>query len=682
MPAATSSILNMHALDWTLVAASLLIVIAMGVYAQRHVRGVADFMSGGRSAGRYLLTVARGEMFAGAVMFVATFEMVTKSGFVTTTAWWQALYLPIALVIGISGFVVYRYRETRALTLSQFFEIRYSRRFRIFAGILGFLAGILNFGIIPAVGARFFVHFLHLPEEVAIAGLTMPTFLPVMGVLLGLTLLVCLTGGFITMMTTDCVEGILSQLFYLVIIAALVATFSWSQIEQALGNRPPGQSFLNPFDAGEVADFNFGYIMMSMFVWAYGTMAWQNSSGYYSAALNAHESRMGIVLGRWRDIGRLVTVTLLAVCAATFLAHPDFAPAAAPANATLAAIQDPQLQTQLVAPVALTHLLPVGVKGLLFAILLMGIFGSDSNHLHSWGGIFIQDVVMPFRRRPLTPAQHIRWLRWGMAGVAVFAFLFGALFRQTEYIIMWWQVTTAVFVGGAGSAIIGGLYWRKGTTAAAWVATIFGSALASSGIVARQIWGADFPLNGLQIGFGASVIAVAAYVITSLLTCREDFNLERMLHRGPYAHRDDAAAPELAGKPSWWARLIGFDRNFSRGDKWAAGGIFAWAVFFAGVVIVGSIWNLVSPWSDATWSTYWRITAIGAPIVVAVVTGVWFTWGATRDLRDLFARLRQQRLNPLDNGRVEGNRNLDDHASPPASVPPPASSPNAPVLRS
>lgn len=648
----------MHWIDWTLVTLSLFAVLAIGAYARRFVRGVADFMSGGRSAGRYLLTVARGEMFAGAVMFVATFEVVTKSGFVTT--WWSALYLPIALVLGISGFVVYRYRETRALTLSQFFEIRYSRGFRVFAGVLGFLAGILNFGIIPAVGARFFVYFLQLPPELTLLGLTVPTYLLLMGLFLAITLLVCLTGGFITMMTTDCLEGILSQLFYLLIIAALLVTFSWSQIEQVLGNRPPGESFLNPFEAGDVPDFNLWYVLMSICVWVYGTMAWQNSSGYYSAALNAHESRMGIVLGRWRDIGRVVTVTLLAICAATFLAHPDFAAAAAPAKAAIDQIAEPQVRTQMLVPVALAHMLPVGIKGLLCAILLMGVFGGDSNHLHSWGGIFVQDVIVPLRRRTLTPSQHIRWLRWSMAGVALFAFGFGTLFRQTEYIMMWWQVTTAVFVGGAGSAIIGGLYWRKGTTAGAWVAAVTGSTLSGGGIVARQIAGEAFPLNGLQIGFCASLLAVLAYVIVSLLTCREDFDLERMLHRGVHARADDTIPLAAASRTSRWARLIGFDENFTRGDRWAAGGIFAWAMLFAGIVIGGTIWNLIAPWPESVWSGYWRITQIGAPIVVALVTGVWFTWGAVRDLRALFARLRAAAANPLDNGRVEAHRNLDD----------------------
>ena len=41
---------------------------------------------------------------------------------------------PIILFVAISGWVIYRFRETRALTLAQFFEVRYSKKFRLFMG--------------------------------------------------------------------------------------------------------------------------------------------------------------------------------------------------------------------------------------------------------------------------------------------------------------------------------------------------------------------------------------------------------------------------------------------------------------------------------------------------------------------------------------------------------------------
>jgi SSS family solute:Na+ symporter len=200
----------MHLLDWGLVAFALIIVFGVGALTQRYMRSVADFMAGGRVAGRYLLAVASGEMSAGAVVFAATFEVIAKAGF--TWTWWQWINVPVGLMIAITGFVIYRYRETRSMTLAQFFEIRYSKRFRVFTGCLGFFAGIVNFGIIPAVGAQFITAFVGLPPMVTILGSNIPTYMLVMSVLLSITLMLTLAGGQITVMVTDCLEGIVSQI--------------------------------------------------------------------------------------------------------------------------------------------------------------------------------------------------------------------------------------------------------------------------------------------------------------------------------------------------------------------------------------------------------------------------------------------------------------------------------------
>lgn len=655
----------MHPLDWAFALFPIALVALVGFFSRRYMKSVADFMSGGRVAGPYLLAVSRGELEAGAVVFVAMFEVIRQSGF--TLGWWQWVTVPAGIIVAISGFVVYRYRETRAMTLAQFFELRYSKKFRLFTGVLGFFAGIVNFGIIPAVGARFLVYFLGFPDKITVFSFVVPTYIPLMAVFLSVTLFLALSGGLITVMVTNCLEGILAQIFYLVIIIALLCMFSWGEVNDVLTQAPAGQSLLNPFDSLGLKDFNLWYVLMALFVSIYGTMAWQNSSSYNAAAISPHASVMGGLLGRWREMGKTAVITLLAICGMTFLSHPDFATQSKAVHDTIAQIDSTQIQKQMELPIAVSEMLPIGIKGIFCAVLLMGVFGGDSTHLHSWGSIFVQDVLVPLRKKPFGPKQHIRALRLSIFGVAVFSFLFGSLFQQTEYIVMWWTVTMAIYIGGAGACIIGGLYWKKGTTAAAWTALAAGSGLSCGGIIARQIYGDSFPLNGIQISFSATLIAIALYVIVSLLTCRENFNMDRLLHRGEYAKinavvDEQSIIPRSQKRRVAWGRLIGIDENFSLGDKWIAGGLFAWSILWFVVFVVGSIWNLVAPWPTSVWSTYWHITGIGIPIFFSFVTAIWFTWGGARDIGRLFSNLRDQKINHLDDGTVVGHQNLDERS--------------------
>ncbi len=177
----------MHLLDWLVIVTPLLIILTIGIITQRQMKSVAHFVSGGRVGGRYILAVAKGEMQAGAVVFVASWEVFARAGFVP--AWWAWSVAPLGIIVGIFGFVVYRFRETRAMTLAQFFEMRYSRNFRSFMGVLAFGAGIINFGIIPAVGARFMVYFLQLPPEIAVGSWSLPTYVPLMAIFLTISVI-------------------------------------------------------------------------------------------------------------------------------------------------------------------------------------------------------------------------------------------------------------------------------------------------------------------------------------------------------------------------------------------------------------------------------------------------------------------------------------------------------------
>lgn len=674
----------MHWIDYAIALVPFVIVVIISWVTRGYMKSVADFMAASRCAGRYLVCNAAGEAAFGAISAVALFEYLYKTGFVLT--WWNTMGVPTSLLFTLTGFVIYRYRETRVLTLAQFFEIRYSKRFRIFAGMVCFISGILNYGIFPAVGARFFVNYCGLPQTFVLFGTTVPTFAVLMAIFISTAMSLTLLGGQITIIVADCLEGLLSGLLYLVVAAALLYMFKWTEIYAALAAAPKGQSMLNPFDTAQAQDFNIWYVLIAIARGAYNYQNLQGGHAFRSSAASPHEAKMGGILGVWRGYSRTVMITLLCICAITYMQHPKYAAGAAQVTAAVEKIPEKPIQTQMLVPVALGRMLPVGIRGAFACIMMFAMLACDGSYMHSWGTIFVQDVILPFRKKPFSPRQHIRMLRWCIAAVGIYTFLFGLLFHQTQYILMFFAITGAIFLGGSGCAVLGGLYWKKGTTAAAWSGMLVGSILATGGIALQQSWGSlyphllgvfhsggihdyiarhsdKFPINGQVFAFIATCTACIVYVTVSLLTCREDFNMDRMLHRGPYAQQAGLAPSQPTEKRKFrWSAVIGYDSEFTLGDKIISGGLFAWSMFWFVVFAVGCAWYLLRPWPLSVWGTYFRWTGILLPFAIGLVTVIWLTWGGIRDLRRLFVTLRTLKRSDLDDGMVVDHRNLDEVA--------------------
>jgi SSS family solute:Na+ symporter len=245
-----------------------------------------------------------------------------------------------------------------------------------------------------------------------------------------------------------------------------------------------------------------------------------------------------------------------------------------------------------------------------------------------------------------------------------------------------------VFVGGAGVAIIGGLYWTRGTTQAAWAGQITGSVVALIGVLLTNgsVWAwlsgragpslssayaiqlpAKFWFNGMQIAFIAACLAVCVYVVVSLLTCRQPFDLDRLLHRGAYAAPGEGTKPPTSLRERLRLQnLLQFDSNFTLTDKLAAGGIFAWAMLLLSINIVVSVWNLMfHQWPITWWSRYWLVCGVGLPFLIAVGTLVWFGIGCTRDIFSFFAALRTMKRDEADDGRVAKPHDEPAHAARP-----------------
>ena len=641
--------MNLTWIDWGIVLAVLAFVVGAVALSKPLMRSVSDFLAAGRTGGRYLISLSQGTASLGAITIVGMFEMNYIAGF--CMRWWEMIMAVVVVGISVSGWVLYRFRQTRALTMAQFFEVRYSRNFRVFAGALAFASGIINFGIFPAVSARFFIYFCGLPRTIDILGLEVSTFALVMIVILWIPLYFIFSGGQIAVMITDFVQGILVNGVFILIVVVLMLQVDWAQIFQAVSQAPSDASLVNPFRTSSTKDYNFWYFFIGMIGVIYGKLSWQGTQAYNASAKSAHEAKMGDVLANWRGVPQWgLFLVFVPIVAYTFWHHADFAGAAATVRPVLDGLGSEALRSQLTVPMALTKLLPVGLMGAFAAVMLAAAIGCNDTYLHSWGSIFVQDVLMPIRQRRFAPAEHIRVLKLAILGVAAFSFVFSLLFQQSQYIFLFFAITGAIFAGGSGAVIIGGLYWKRGTTAAAWSAMIVGALLSVGGIVVHQLV-PGFPING-QMFWGLAMAASSlVYVVVSLLTGRgRVFNMDRMLHRGKYAIKGEYAVVEPVPLKGW--KVLGMGREFTRWDKVIYVATYAWTASWVVVFVVGTALNLTREVSTEAWLAFWR-TYTMIFLAASIVVIVWFSIGGLINLKDMIATLKVMTRDHADTGFVD-----------------------------
>ena len=688
--------MNLSFIDWLIVAIALGGMIYSVSMTKGLMKSVTDFLSAGRTAGRYLISVSSGVAGLGAISIVMFLEMGYVAGF--SLSWWGLSQGIIILAITMSGWVIYRFRSTRCLTLAQFFEKRYSRNFRIFAGIIAFAAGIINFGIFPAVGAQFFINYCGLPESF----MGIPMYPLVMFVLLSIALYFVYTGGQIAVIIADFFQGVFVTIVLFMVAIYLFFTIGWEQVSESLEQTPiklareevqnlqqeslfqmlpqtekdtrvaeinekyENSSRINPFKTSQVEDFNFWYYLIGIIGIMYGTLGWQGSQGYNSSAKSAHEAKMASVLAGFRGLPQGLFMFLVPVLVYVLMNHPDYQAVADAVNSSLDNISTDTLRTQLRAPFVLSEILPIGLLGAFAALMLAAFISTHDTYLHSWGSIFIQDVIMPFRGKPFDKETHLRVLRYSIFGVAVFIFLFSLLFSQNQKIALYFALTAAIFSGGCGAVIIGGLYWERGTTAAAWTAMIIGAFIGVGGTLVKQVsvdWLSDVSslvtiktiilylrgINGQEywgIGMASSSIS---YIFVSLIGNRSSIDMDKLLNRGRYSIKGEMALVNERPDLGW--KIFGMGAEFTKSDKLIYILNYVWTGMWTLIFIIGTVYNLSNPVSDRSWMNYWEYY-IYLNMVVSIIIIVWFTVGGISDLKHMISSLQSDHRDHGDDGWV------------------------------
>ncbi len=750
----------MTLLDFGIVIIPLMFVLYMAFYCKRYVRGVADFVAAGRVCGRYVISVADITGALSIMSVVGYCEATYKTGF--AMGLWNNVLLPLGMVLSLTGFILYRYRETRVLSSGQFLEMRYSRSFRIFASIVRCVGEMLTNMIVPAISARFFIYLFGLPHKVNVFGFELPTFAFVVLFVLFLALIVIFAGGQLALIITDTIQGFFCYPILAVFAIYLLCKLSWfDQIAPVMMDRVPGESFFNPYDINALRDFNLFALLVTAFSTILNRGSWMG--GMNSAGFSAHEQKMAGILGTWRNGFSIVFFFLIGIFLVVTLNHRDFAGKATDIRTNIInavsgeviaetevrkkietavqsvppqyhriGIDGPLSQTknldtpylskiqttlsenkignekfqefrtlyhQMMLPVTLKKILPAGLLGLFALLMVLFMLSSDDGRIFASATVIVQDIILPLHGKPLSPKTHL-WLLRGLSLLVMIFFFCGAFFMsQLDYINLFCTIMSSIWLGGAGAVMIGGLYTRFGNTTGAYSAIVVGAGTSIGGLVMQRNWAGTiypwlfeqglvepvgtflgtisspfhpyimwtmdavkFPINSVEIFFFAMIFSVLAYILGSLITYKEAYNLDRLLHRGIYNLDGEKKQQNIWTWRNLLDNIISITSDYTTGDKIIAWSVVGYTIFyqFFGTFLLVVVWNMISPWPLNWWGWYFLIVGLIIPTVIAIVTTFWFVIGGIIDLRKMFRKLADRVDNTLDDGFVEGSVSIAD----------------------
>ena len=143
--------------------------------------------------------------------------------------------------------------------------------------------------------------------------------------------------------------------------------------------------------------------------------------------------------------------------------------------------------------------------------------------------------------------------------------------------------------------------------------------------------------------------ATLVYILVSLLDYKEDFNMDKLLHRGKYEIEGEMLVVDPAPSKGW--RVLGMGKEFTKGDRFIYILSYAWIFLWTIIFIAGTIYNLGHDVPDLNWLYYWKYYVIIFAVVSALVV-IWFTIGGIIDMKAMFKKLSKMNRDVADDGYV------------------------------
>ncbi len=500
---------NFSPWDWVIVAVYLAATVAIGLYVNRYIRSMSDYVVAGRSLKSFIAIAS----MIGTELGLVTVMFMAQKGF---TGGFAAFHIGlvagiVTLIVGFTGFIVVPLRQMGVMTIPEFYEKRFGRGVRIFGGLLLAGAGILNMGMFLKAGAIFVT---------ALTGLHDPIYVNiVMTALITLVLAYTILGGMVSVVITDYIQFVVLSFGMLIACAfALHELGGWQNIVDTVAQVHQEAGF-NPFHA---EGFGPSYVMWQIFVAGLVSSAvWQTA---VMRACAAESTRVVKQLYIWSSVGFMIRCLIpqfLGICALVyFWQHTDARPIFFDGGQPV----DDKILTLYAMPVFLSQILPVGLIGLVGAGMLAAFMSTHDSYLLCWSAVLVQDVVNPLMRRPLSTKARLTLARIFIFLIGVFLLIWGLWYPLGQDLWDYMAISGAIYFIGAFILLLGGIYWKRASRVGAYLALASGAlavlglgpvkdAVGLSALEGRY----EVSITSAHIGLASLVLAAVLMVIGSLM---------------------------------------------------------------------------------------------------------------------------------------------------------------------
>lgn len=443
----------MTTIDYIVLAAYFLVMIAIGIYAMRRVSDQEDYFMGGRGFGKILQTFAAFGAGTGAHEPVQVGSTTWTSGL--SGVWSALMWLFVTPVYWIAAVW---YRRMRHLTLGDWFVERYESRsmgaaYTLFAIVFYMFYLSTMFSAVAAFAVPL------MGVETGLFGLELKyTLIPAIAVVV---ILYGVLGGLSAAYWTDLIQGL-----FIILLSILLIPFGlWALAEQfgtegqtsmmdgfrIMHERVSGDYF-SLFNGPSSGEFPIHYILSLSLLGMIGIVVQPHfiATGGGSAKTE-EEARIGLVVGNF--LKRLCTAgwALTALIALALLAgSPEIA--ANPDRVWGVAARE------ILGPMNL------GLVGLMLACLLAAMMSSADTYMIVTSGLVVRNVYAAYINANADEKKYVLVGRLTgliiIIGAAFFALLYGDVFGQ-------FKMTLELPILFAAPFWLG-MYWRRVNRTAVW----------------------------------------------------------------------------------------------------------------------------------------------------------------------------------------------------------------------